>query len=85
MRAVEAGRDAGGQPNGQRSAGILVYDWDIFPRVDLRADYNDEPIGELRYLLEIYKPLIPYYATRPSDPTIGSYDEWLLRTQGKQE
>jgi len=79
MRAIEAARDAGGQHGGQHSAGILVYDWEIFPRVDLRVDHHDEPIGELRRILEVYKPLIPYYALRPSDPTIGSSDEWLLR------
>jgi len=84
MRAVEAGRDAGGQPTGQRSAGILVYDWEVFPRVDLRVDDNDEPIGELRRIFDLYSPLIPFYAQRPSDPTIGSFREWLARQGGKK-
>jgi len=79
MRAIEAGRDAGGQPDGQKSAGILVCDWEVFPRVDLRVDHHDEPIGELRRLLELYKPLIPFYARRPSDPTIGSFRDWLAK------
>lgn len=78
VRAIEAGRDAGGQISlGQHSAGIIVYDWEVFPRVNLRVDWHDEPIGELRRLLEMYKPLIPYYAQRPSDPTIGDAQEWL--------
>jgi len=85
MRAIEAGRDAGGQHGGQHyAAALLVCDWEVFPRVDLRVDYHDEAIGELRCLLEIYKPLIPYYAQRPSDPTIGSAREWLLKQGTKQ-
>lgn len=84
MRVIEAGRDAGGQHGGQHSAGILIYDREIFPRVDLRVEHHDEPVGELRRILEIYKPLVPYYAQRPSDPTIGSFDEWLLRQKSKK-
>lgn len=84
MRAIEAGRDAGGLIGlGQHSAGLLVYDWEVFPRVDLRVDWHEEPIGELRRLLEMYKPLIPYYAQRPSDPTIGVVAEWLEKQKGK--
>ena len=82
MRAIEAGRDAGGQHNGQYSAAILVYDWEVFPRVDLRVDYHEEPIGELRRILELYKPMIPYYAQRPSDPSIGAASEWLEKQEG---
>ncbi len=84
MRAVEAGRDAGGQPTGQRSAGILVCDWEVFPRVNLRVDDHDEPIGELRRIFDLYQPLIPLYALRPSDPTIGSVRDWLAKQGGKQ-
>ena len=51
-------------------AALLVYDWQVFPRIDLRVDHNDEPVGELRRLLELYRPLIPYYQQRPSDPSI---------------
>jgi len=83
MRALEAGRDAGGQHGGQHSGGLLVYDWEVFPRVDLRVDFHEEPIGELRRILEQYKPLIPYYAQRPSDPTIGGFDDWLARQKSK--
>jgi uncharacterized Ntn-hydrolase superfamily protein len=79
MRAIEAGRHAGGQVNGmQNSAGMIVYDWDALPRIDLRADWHDEDaIAELRRFLEMYKPLIPYYAERPMNPTIGRFTDWL--------
>lgn len=72
MRAIEAARDAGGQHGGQSSAGLLVYDREVFPRVDLRVDHHEEPIGELRRIFELYKPQIEFYNLRPIDPTIPS-------------
>lgn len=72
MRAIEAARDAGGQHGGQISAGLLVYDREVFPRVDLRVDHHEEPIGELRRIFELYKPEIEFYNLRPIDPTIPS-------------
>lgn len=86
MRAIEAGRDAGGQVSGeQNAAAIIVYDWDILPRVDLRVDWHDKDgIGELRRLLDMYRPLIPFYALRPSDPTIGRWRDWLANQRNRQ-
>ena len=37
LRAIEAGRDAGGQPEGQRSAALVVYAHKTFARVDLAS------------------------------------------------
>ena len=81
MRAIEAGRDAGGQKNGQQNtAALIVCDWDILPRVDLRVDWSDgDAIAELRSLLEMYKPLIPFYSLRLKDPTIGGWRDWLAK------
>lgn len=79
MRAIEAARDAGGQHDGQRSAGLVVFDRDVYPRVDLRVDLHDEPIGELRRLFDAYKPLTDYFCLRSADPTIGREAEWLGR------
>ena len=81
MRAIEAGRDAGGQVGGEQiSAALIVCDWDIVPRVDVRVDWNEkDAIAELRRLLEMYKPLIPFYALRLKDPTIGRWKEWVAR------
>lgn len=81
LRALEAGRDAGGQPKGQRSAALRVCEGQKFPIVDLRVDEHPEPIGELRRLLGLYEPLIPYYRVRASDPSVGPYDEWLAKEQ----
>ncbi|MBS0338856.1 MAG: DUF1028 domain-containing protein [Proteobacteria bacterium] len=68
MRAVEAGRDAGGQEEGQTSAAIVVYGRHEFPLVNLRADVSAEPVGELRRNFDWFKPLIDYYEKRTLDP-----------------
>jgi uncharacterized Ntn-hydrolase superfamily protein len=79
LRALEAGKDAGGQPNGERSAGLYVVDRAPFATVDLRVDLDAAPVAMLRRMADEYFPLIPYYQLRPTDPSIGRYDEWLAR------
>jgi len=80
LACLEAGRDAGGQNGGQRSAGLFVYDREVYPYVDLRVDLHREPIGELRHVYNEYAPLIPYYYRRPSRPDeLGRESEWLER------
>ncbi len=82
MRGIEAGRDAGGQPDGQRSAAMLICEDQRFPIVNLRADEHGEPVGELRRLLDLYTPLLPYYRARAANPNLGTYDEWLAAQDG---
>ncbi len=76
VRAIEAGRDAGGQHGGQRSAAIKVCDDLDYPIVDLRADDYDDPAAELRRLFDTYAPRIPYYRVRAADPSIGPFYLW---------
>ncbi|PPR59613.1 MAG: hypothetical protein CFH10_01847 [Alphaproteobacteria bacterium MarineAlpha4_Bin2] len=76
LLSIEAGRDAGGQHGGQRSAAIYVCDNLDYPLVDLRADDYDEPVDELRRLYDLYTPRIPYYRRRAADPSIGPFSEW---------
>ncbi|MGQ0572439.1 MAG: DUF1028 domain-containing protein [Armatimonadota bacterium] len=76
LRAIEAGRDAGGQHEGQHSAGLLVYDRAEYPWIDLRVDEHHEPIGELRRVFEAYKPLREYFNLRPSNPQLGREEAW---------
>ena len=76
VRALEAGRDAGGQVAGQHSAALLVVNKRSYAWVDLRADEHGEPIGELRRLYGLYVPLISYYDTRPSNPSMPRDDDW---------
>ncbi|MGA0593625.1 DUF1028 domain-containing protein [Enterovirga sp. CN4-39] len=82
MRALEAGRDAGGQPDGQTSAAIVVYDRYEFPTVNLRVDAALEPTGELRRIYDWFKPLIPYYVQRTLDPTSVPRFRSVLQEKG---
>ncbi len=53
LRGIEAGRDAGGQLDGQRSAFIKVLGpGEEVPGLDLRVDYDEEPIGALRQVFD---------------------------------
>jgi uncharacterized Ntn-hydrolase superfamily protein len=79
VRAIEAGRDAGGQHEGQHSAALLVYYRDEFAYYDVRTDEHPEPAGELRRLFEKLQPLAPYFSRRAADPTFMSEHDWLAQ------
>ena len=82
--AIEAGRDAGGQEEGQTSSSLLTYGRDSFSRCDLRVDIHEEPIAELRRIYEWYAPLVPYYVERARNPGIGRYKDFLAREGHKR-
>lgn len=82
--AVEAGKKAGGEKGGHLSAGLTVYGRDTYARTDLRVDMYDRPTGpgddavsELRRIFDTYKPLIPYYEVRATNPLVPSWRQWL--------
>jgi uncharacterized Ntn-hydrolase superfamily protein len=77
MRAIEGGRDAGGQAEGQTSAAILSFGRKGMARLDLRCDHASEPIAELRRIVDWFKPLVPYYEALADDPTLPRHKEWL--------
>ena len=79
VRSIEAGRDSGGQEEGQSSASILTFGKDSYSRCDLRVDIHEEPIAELRRVYDWYAPLVPYYEERASNPEIGRYKDFLKR------
>ena len=79
MRAVEAGREAGGQGRlNERSAALIVHEWEPYALIDLRVDVHDDAVTELRRAYEIYKPYVPlYYDLRVKDPpTSPNQEEW---------
>jgi uncharacterized Ntn-hydrolase superfamily protein len=82
LQSVEAGHDAGGEAIGEHSAGLLVVDREVFPRVDLRVDEHATAVAELRRIFDVYKPLIDYFYDRAVDPTIPSAEE-KLRARGR--
>jgi uncharacterized Ntn-hydrolase superfamily protein len=68
LLALEAGLDAGGETGDERSAGLHVaqiYDW---PVVDLRVDWHEAPIAELRRLWKLYAPQQAAYEARARAP-----------------
>jgi uncharacterized Ntn-hydrolase superfamily protein len=81
LRAIEAGRDAGGEISGQLSAGLIVYGADPYPRTDLRVDrsFSGDPIADLRRIFEEYRILIPFYEQRPLNPTMGGWRDWIAK------
>jgi len=86
LRALEAGKAAGGQPDGETSSGLFVVDREPYAAVDLRVDLHPEPVRELRRLADAYFPLVSYYyQLRPRDPSVPPAAEWLAarrRTPG---
>ena len=77
LQALEAGKRAGGEPNGEKSGGLYVVDREPYALVDLRIDLHPEPVAELRRLASEYFPLIQYYRLRPLDPNVPPAAEWL--------
>lgn len=68
VRAVEDGLAAGGEEGPVRSVGLLVVDHVSWPIADLRVDWHEQPIAELRTLWEIWRPQMDDYVTRALDP-----------------
>lgn len=66
--ALEAGLAAGGEHGAVRSAHLLVVGSESFPLVDLRVDWHDQPIAELRALWNRYEPEMAAFVARALDP-----------------
>jgi len=73
LRALECGRDAGGQCGGEghlteRSAVLRVFGDQPYADLDLRVDVHDRAVDELRCCFEAYMPYRDYYRERGRDP-----------------
>lgn len=68
LRALQAGEAAGGEAGDVRSAGLRVAAGVSWPTVNLRVDWHDKPISELRRIWAVYAPQMPDYITRASNP-----------------
>jgi uncharacterized Ntn-hydrolase superfamily protein len=68
LAALRAGLAAGGEEGAIRSAGIVVCDRVEWPVVDLRVDWDDDPIGRLAEAWAVWEPQIEAYVTRALDP-----------------
>jgi uncharacterized Ntn-hydrolase superfamily protein len=56
LLAVDAGLAAGGETKPIMSSALLIADRNSWPLVDLRIDWKENPLTELRTLWEFYKP-----------------------------
>ena len=71
MRALEAGLAAGGETGDEHGAGLHVADTYDWPVVDLRVDWHDEPIAELRRIWGLYAPQQAAYTSRARAPSVA--------------
>ncbi|GAB6903458.1 DUF1028 domain-containing protein [Kineosporia succinea] len=68
LLALEAGLAAGGEAGPIRSAGLSVVRQVAWRETDLRVDWSDTPLEDLRALLEVWMPQRDAYVTRGLNP-----------------
>ena len=68
IRALEAGIEAGGEAGDVRSAGVQVVHEVSWPIVDLRVDWDENPISRLQTIWKEYQPQLDAYVTRALNP-----------------
>ena len=68
MRGLEAGEAAGGELRQVKSAALLVVHEHSFPLVDLRVEFDRNPLAELRFLWEVSRPQADLHVRRAVDP-----------------
>ncbi len=69
--AIEKGFQMGGELDQEHSIGLLVFTDEPFAYVDLRVDYSDNPLEDLKKLWEIYKPQANDYKVRAIVPELA--------------
>lgn len=69
LDGLAAALSAGGEAGPVHSAGLQVVEDVPWPVTDLRVDWHDDPIGELRRLWTVWQPQKADYRTRGLDPT----------------
>nr|WP_041328224.1 DUF1028 domain-containing protein [Rubrobacter xylanophilus] len=71
LSSIELGFRMGGELDQERSIALIVYTDTPFPYVDLRVDYSDDPLGDLKRLWEVYGPQAENYKTRALAPELA--------------
>jgi uncharacterized Ntn-hydrolase superfamily protein len=75
VRGLEAGLAAGGELRMLKSAALVVVHEQPFPLVDLRVELDADPLRQLRYLWELYRPQMLPYVARAVEPDTIPYPE----------
>lgn len=68
LNALKAGLEAGGEKDDEHSAGLIVYGLDSWPIVDLRVDWDEDPINRLIQIWQRYEPQMAAYLLRAKNP-----------------
>ena len=68
ITALDAGINAGGEEGPVFSAGVEVSHNVVWPIVDLRVDWEDEPISKLYKIWNEYQPQLEAYLIRALNP-----------------
>ncbi|MEO3475422.1 DUF1028 domain-containing protein [Roseomonas sp. CAU 1739] len=68
LAGVDAGLAAGGETQPIMSAALLIADKQNWPLVDLRVDYEEQPLRALRRLWILYEPEVEHYVTQVLRP-----------------
>ena len=69
IAALEAGLAMGGEAGPVHSAGVLAADTAEWPSTNLRVDWSEDPITELRALWDLWAPQKDAYVTRALNPS----------------
>lgn len=68
LDSIQLGFQMGGELDQERSIALLLYTDAPFPYVDLRVDYSEDPLGDLKSLWEVYGPQAEDYKVRAYEP-----------------
>ena len=68
IAALEAGVEAGGEAGPVHSAAVLVATDVAWPTTNLRVDWDENPIAQLRELYKVWAPQAQDYVTRALNP-----------------
>lgn len=72
ISTIEVGFQMGGELDQEHSIALVVhYPGVPFPYVDLRIDYSDDPLGDLKRLWNIYGPQADAYRVRAYQPEMA--------------
>ena len=67
LKALAAGAREGGDARGTRSANLRVLGEEVYPLMDLRVDWHEEPVAELGRLYRVAeRELFPYIGALPT-------------------
>src|SRR5262249_50152361 len=75
LRALEAGLAAGGGLQQGEAPAPPVGNEPPLPPRDLRVELDPQPLTELRFLWELYRPQLELYVRRALDPDSVPYPE----------